>query len=133
MIPNSYALVAVGIALMVIPFFAHAANLSDNEKEFLTGYEKVHMALAADDLARAKSAASDLGEYGREIAKANSLKDARVSFEKLSGRAKSLVVGQSGYYVLHCPMLKKDWVQTSPTVANPYGGKEMVGCGEIQK
>jgi hypothetical protein len=133
MIPNSYALVAVGIALMVIPFFARAANLSDNEKEFLTGYEKVHMALAADDLARAKSAASDLGEYGREIAKANSLKDARVSFEKLSGRAKSLVVGQSGYYVLHCPMLKKDWVQTSPTVANPYGGKEMVGCGEIQK
>jgi hypothetical protein len=30
-------------------------------------------------------------------------------------------------------MLKKDWVQTSTTVANPYAGKDMVSCGEIQK
>jgi hypothetical protein len=133
MIPNSHALVAVGIALMVIPFSAYAANLSDKDKQFLTGYEKVHTALTADDLVSAKSAAKDLGEDGSEIAKANSLKDARASFEKLSDRARSMVVGQSGYYVLHCPMLKKDWVQTSTTAANPYGGKEMAGCGEIQK
>jgi hypothetical protein len=132
-IRNLHALAAVGVALMVLPFSAHADNLSDKDKQFLIGYEKVHTALAADDLASAKSAASDLGEDGSEIAKAHSLKDARASFEKLSARAKSMVAGQSGYYVLHCPMLKKDWVQTSTTVANPYGGKEMVGCGEIQK
>lgn len=133
MILNSHALVAIGIALMVIPFSAHAANLSDKDKQFLTGYEKVHTALAADDLVSAKSAAKDLGEDGSEIAKANSLNDARASFEKLSVRAKSMVAGQSDYYVLHCPMLKKDWFQTSTTVANPYGGKEMASCGEIQK
>ena len=110
-----------------------AANLSDKDKQFLTGYEKVHNALAADELSAAKSAAKDLGDEGAEIAKANSLKDARASFEKLSGRAKALVAGQSGYHVFHCPMLNKDWVQTSTKVANPYGGKEMMGCGEIQK
>jgi hypothetical protein len=30
-------------------------------------------------------------------------------------------------------MLKKEWVQTSTTISNPYGGKEMVSCGEIKK
>jgi hypothetical protein len=132
-IRNLHALVAVGIALIAITFSAHAANLSDKDKQFLARYEKIHAALAADDLASAKSAARDLGEDGSQIVNANSLKDARASFEKLSGRAKKLVAGQSGYYVVHCPMLNKDWVQTSTTVANPYGGKEMVGCGEIQK
>jgi hypothetical protein len=133
MIRNLRALVATGIALTIIAVSAHAANLSDKDKQFLAGYEKVHTALVGDDLATAKSAAKDLGEDGRDIAKANSLKDARAGFEKLSGRAKSIVTGQSGYYVVHCPMLKRDWVQTSTTVANPYGGKEMVSCGEIKK
>jgi hypothetical protein len=130
---NLRAVAAVGIALVVITLSAHAANLSDKDKQFLAGYEKIHAALAADDLASAKSAAKDFGEDGNRIANANSLKDARASFEQLSGRAKSIVAGQSGYYVVYCPMLKKDWVQTSTTIANPYGGKEMIGCGEIQK
>jgi len=30
-------------------------------------------------------------------------------------------------------MLKKDWVQTSEKIGNPYYGKEMAGCGEIKK
>src|SRR5213080_4284224 len=64
---------------------------------------------------------------------ANSLQEARSAFEKLSGRAKTMIAGQSGYYVAHCPMLNKDWVQTSTTISNPYGGKDMVSCGEIKK
>jgi hypothetical protein len=124
---------AIAIAILGIAFPTQAANLSDKDKQFLAGYEKVHTALAADDLSTAKSAAKDLGEEGSDIAKAGSLKDARDGFEKLSGRAKTLVAGQSGYHVAHCPMLNKDWVQTSTTISNPYGGKGMVGCGEIQK
>jgi hypothetical protein len=129
---NFRTLLAATIAITAITLSAQAANLSDKDKQFLTGYEKVHTALAADDLSTAKSAAKDLGEEGNDIAKAESLKDARASFEKLSSRAKTLVAGQSGYHVFHCPMLKKDWVQTSTTVANPYGGKDMVGCGQIK-
>jgi hypothetical protein len=123
----------LAVAILGIAFPTYAANLSDKDKQFLAGYEKVHTALAADDLSTAKSAAKDLGEEGSDIAKAESLKDARAGFEKLSNRAKTLVAGQPGYHVFHCPMLKKDWVQSSTAVANPYGGKEMVGCGEIKK
>jgi hypothetical protein len=126
-------LLAMMIAILGIAFSAQAANLSDKDKQFLTGYEKVGTALVADDLSSAKSAARDLGQEGGDIAKAGSLKEARASFEKLSDRAKTLAAGQSGYHVFHCPMLKKDWVQSSTAAANPYGGKEMIRCGEIQK
>ena len=127
------ALLFAAIAFGMIASFAQAANLSDQDKKFLTTYEKIHIALAADDLASAKAAATELGDSGSDIAKANSLKDARAEFEKLSAHAKTIATGQSGYHFAHCPMLNKDWVQTSTTIANPYGGKEMVSCGEIQK
>lgn len=126
-------LLIAAIAFAILTFPARAATLSDQDKQLLAGYEKIHAALAADDLSAAKSAAKELGSDGADIAKAASLKDARASFEKLSSRAQTLVAGQSGFYVLHCPMLKKDWVQTSTTIANPYGGKDMASCGEIKK
>src|SRR6266571_301059 len=121
------------IAFAMIASLGHAANPSDQDKKFLTSYEKIHTALAADDLAGAKAAATELGDSGNDIPRANSLKDARAGFEKLSAHAKTIAANQSGYYVAHCPMLNKDWVQTSTTISNPYGGKDMVGCGEIQK
>lgn len=112
---------------------ASAVTLSDKDKQFLSGYEKAHTALAADDLSGAKAAANDLGSEGAELSKSSSLKEARTAFEKLSAKAKQLAAGQPGYYIYYCPMLKKDWVQTSTTTANPYAGKDMVGCGQIQK
>ena len=121
------------IATIVIALSSQAASLSDTDTKFLAGYQKVHAALAADDLSRAKTAAKDLAEDGADIAKAASLKDARAAFEKLSRRAVALAAGESGYYVVHCPMLNKDWVQTTDKIANPYGGKEMATCGEIKK
>jgi hypothetical protein len=125
------ALSAVALSLTAVPL--SAAQLTDQNKQFLSAYEKVHNALVADDLATAKTAAKDLGADGADVANAGSLKDARAGFEKLSTQAKTLAAGQPGYHVVHCPMLKKDWVQTSTTVANPYGGKDMVTCGEVQK
>jgi|SRR6516164_2153662 hypothetical protein len=82
--------------------FASAADLSDKDKRFLTTYEKIHSALAADDLAAAKSAAQSLGDEGNEIAKASSLKDARAGFEKLTARAKTVAADQTDYHVFHC-------------------------------
>src|SRR6266496_3067229 len=112
---------------------ADAVTLSDKDKQFLAGYEKAHAALVADDLSGAKAAAGDLGTEGTELSKSASLKDARSAFQRLSAKAKQLAAGQPDYHVYHCPMLKKDWVQTSTTTANPYGGKEMISCGEIKK
>jgi len=128
-----------GIILLIticIPFGTptmQAASLSETDKQFLAGYEKVRSALAADDLSVARTAAGDLGAEGAQLAKSSSLKEARAAFEKLSDKAKQLAAGQSGFYVVHCPMLKKDWVQTSEKIANPYYGREMATCGEIKK
>jgi hypothetical protein len=111
--------------------FAVAPSTSD--KQFLSGYEKIRGALAADDLGSAKKAASALGDTGAALAASQSLNAARMAFAKLSDNAEKLTKGQSGYYVMHCSMLNKDWVQTSAQVGNPYGGKDMVSCGEVKK
>ncbi|SRR5581483_9180980 len=113
---------------------ARAAELSPSDKQFLSGYEQIHDALAADNLTGAKKAAASLPENaGADLAKSDSLDKARAAFSKLSDRAVKLASGHSGYHVFHCDMVNKDWVQTSASVANPYGGKEMVGCGEEKK
>src|SRR6266567_971245 len=96
-------LAATTFAFIGFAVSLQAAALSDQDKQFLTAYGKAHDALVTDDLASAQKAAVNLA------------------------------AGQNGYYEAHCPMKNKDWVQTSTTIANPYGGKEMVSCGEIKK
>ena len=128
-----YLIMFTALWVVLTSAIGAAGSLSESEKQFLAVYEKARTALAADDLSGAKAAANDLGSEGADLAKSNSLKEARAAFEKLGDKAKQLATGQSGYYVAHCPMLKKDWVQTSEKIANPYYGKEMASCGEIKK
>ncbi len=109
-----------------------AAGMSESDRTYLAKYEKVHAALVADDLAAAKAAAKELGEEGDALAQSASLDAARNSFPKLSDKAKKLAKGQPGFYVVHCPMAAKDWVQTSKKIANPYYGQKMSSCGEIR-
>ena len=124
-----------GMAFAFIGFAVslQAAALSEQDKQFLTAYGKAHDALVADNLAGAKQAAVDLGPAGVDLSKSKSLDEARSAFGKLSDKAVKLADGQPGYYAAHCPMKNKDWVQTSTMIANPYGGKEMISCGEIKK
>lgn len=112
---------------------ADAAELSADDKRFLAGYEKVRAALAADDLTAAQKAAVELGEQGTALSKSDKIDAARSEFAKLSQRAIELGRGQSGYFVVNCPMLRKDWLQTSTTISNPYAGKSMLECGVIRK
>ena len=123
----------LAIALLALPLGSQAAELSPADKEFLAGYEKVRAALAADDLSGAKEAAEEMGEDGAAIAKSQKIDAARSEFTKLSERAIQLGRGQSGYYVANCPMLKKDWLQTSTKISNPYAGSSMPECGVIKK
>jgi len=124
---------AMAFGLIGFALSLQAATLADQDKQFLTAYGKAHDALVVDDLASARKAGADLGIEGADLSKSNSLDEARIAFGKLSERAVKLAAGASGYYVAHCPMKNKDWVQTSTTIANPYGGKEMISCGEIKK
>ena len=126
-------IVMSAVALVALTALSNAAQLTDQNKKFLAAYDKVHHALVADDLSGAKKAAADFGPEGSALANSKSLEEARSAFAKLSADAEKMVAGQSGYHVMHCPMLKKDWVQTSEKVANPYGGKDMLSCGEVKK
>jgi hypothetical protein len=115
------------------PSPVRAEELSDSDKFFLAGYEKLRVALVAEDLGRANEVAAELSESGFEIPKSETLERARAAFAKASDIAIKVASGQPGFYVMHCPMLNRDWVQTSKEVSNPYGGKEMISCGEIKK
>lgn len=133
---NYSKLTSISLCLLAAATFApslRAAELNDNDKKFLTQYEQVRAALAADDLAKAQKAATELGDEGSALAKSDKLATARTEFAKLSDHAVKLAAGQSGYYVANCPMVKKDWVQTSEKISNPYGGKDMLTCGSIKK
>lgn len=125
--------VTSAFALLTVTASLFAAQLTDQNKQFLAAYDKVHHALVADDLTGAKKAAGDLGASGKEVADSKSLEEARKAFTKVSTEAEKFAAGQSGYYVMHCPMKNADWVQTNDKVQNPYGGKEMLTCGEVKK
>lgn len=113
------------------------------ESSPLSAYEQVSQALANDDLAAAKKAATDLksqagdnkslGEHADEVAKSDSIKTARQHFKAVSTDAIKLAQGKPGYYVMTCPMAKGDWVQSNKQIRNPYMGKEMLECGMIKK
>ena len=108
-------------------------ELTESDKFFLAGYEKLRLALVADDLAKANEVATELSDSGFEVPRSETLERARAAFANASEIAIKEATGQPGYYVMHCPMLNRDWVQTSKEVSNPYGGKEMITCGAIKK
>lgn len=130
---NYRTILTVFSALALCASASSAAELSADDKQFLAGYEKVRSALAADDLKGATEAAGELGEAGSTFAQSDKIDAARAEFTKMSDRAIQLGRGQSGYYVVNCPMLKKDWLQNSTKISNPYAGKSMPECGVIKK
>ncbi|HEX7632651.1 MAG TPA: DUF3347 domain-containing protein [Lacunisphaera sp.] len=141
-------------ALLTLAAHAHDKNapLNDEQKQFLSDYEAVHVALAADDLPAAKKAAAVIAEHAghtagtdkhaksradiaTQLANADGLAAAREAFKTLSKQATHLADGQKGYYLAHCPMVPNeegDWVQTTKKISNPYMGKAMATCGSIE-
>lgn len=151
-IPILTALILTALLSATARAHDKSATLAAGQKAFLAQYEKVRVALAADDLATAKAAATplakDLSQVAKEqpkaqaaaegaskLAAAASLKEAREAFMAVSRRAVHLADGQEGYYIAHCPMVADngaDWVQTSTKISNPYFGKGMLMCGSIK-
>lgn len=125
------------VADMGMPGHEHhssAAELTKEQTKFLTNYESVRAALAADNLDVAKRSAANIIESpaATQLSKASSLNDARVAFKKLSDQAVTLAKGQAGYYVANCPMVGSDWVQTTTKISNPYLGAKMSTCGTVK-
>lgn len=123
-----------GLALLAAPLAGRAAPLSDDDAKFMTIYEQVLKALITDNLNAAKDAAHAMpGGSGQGILDARDLKAARDSFAAMSQTAEKKVAGNPDFHVFYCPMARKDWVQRTTTVANPYMGKDMLDCGVEKK
>jgi uncharacterized protein DUF3347 len=130
----------------VITTSVSAREASKEEAACLKAYHQVHDALAQDDLAAGKKAASELAEkagpakcpstaqHAAELAKSTSLESAREHFKAISEECVKMAAGVDGQYVFNCPMVKADWLQTdSKQVSNPYMGKKMPTCGSLKK
>lgn len=131
---RSFLPLLCGLAVLTVPLAAHAAQLSEEDTKFMTIYEQVQKALIQDNLNAAKDAAHALAnEQGAGILKAADLKAARDAFSDLSKTAEQKVAGNPDYHVFYCPMVKRDWVQASASIANPYMGRDMLTCGVEKK
>ena len=116
----------------------------------LRQYDSIRASLATDDARGAKRTAANFQHESAassaagsdspvpaavaRIANANGLEVEREAFRAWSAYAITLTAGVEGFYVIHCPLPGcGDWLQTDPKVDNPYMGKSMRDCGEVQK
>ena len=134
------------IAAGLITAPASAKEASKELAACLKAYHQVHEALAKDDLAAAKKAATELADkatpakcvstakHADELAQSTSLESAREHFKPISEECIKMAEGVDGQYVFTCPMAKAEWLQTdSKQVSNPYMGKKMPTCGSLKK
>ena len=113
-------------------------------------YESIRASLAKDDARGAKRTAANFQRESvasaaagadttvstsvAKIAAATALEPEREAFRAWSAYVIALTKNVEGFYVIHCPVPGcGDWLQTDPNVDNPYMGKSMHDCGEVQK
>jgi hypothetical protein len=143
---RSLIIIVSVLAAALITAPASAKEASKELAACLKAYHEVHDALAKDDLAAAKKAATDLAEkatpakcvstakHAAEMAQSTSLESAREHFKPISEECIKMAEGVDGQYVFTCPMAKTEWLQTdSKQVSNPYMGKKMPTCGSLKK
>jgi Cu(I)/Ag(I) efflux system membrane fusion protein len=69
------------------------------------------------------------------LAQATDLGAARAAFKPLSDTLIKYLADhqiKDAYVRVYCPMARASWLQKDNSVNNPYMGKSMSGCGEIQ-
>jgi hypothetical protein len=143
------------IIIALVVWYSLPHRLTTDERMMIQQYELVGAALSADDLAKARAAASPLLDAARDntriqhaasaLRQAESLKAARVAFAAISSHVIRLASGNDGYYRMGCSMpgcpaecercdtIKfGDWIQTSPVVQNPFMGRAHPDCGMVK-
>jgi Cu(I)/Ag(I) efflux system membrane fusion protein len=69
---------------------------------------------------------------------ASDLEDLRIAFKGISNSLISTAeifgtMDNKPLYVVHCPMVKADWIQSDKLIRNPYHGKSMLACGAVKE
>jgi Cu(I)/Ag(I) efflux system membrane fusion protein len=129
---------------------ADNAALPAPVKSVYDHYLKIQTALAGDSLTGVAENAQDIaaavhgdaktlpaavGTDAEAIAKAKDLKAARAAFKPLSDALIQYLAdhhAKGAYVKVYCPMAEASWLQSDKKVNNPYMGKSMSDCGEIE-
>ena len=145
----SLAVASLALAPAALP--ADNPALMEPVKSVFNHYLKIQGDLANDSL---KGVAENAGAIAKAVdgdkmkmlpatvateaevlAKAPDLKSARAAFKPLSDSLIKYLADHKAkgpYVKVYCPMAGASWLQADKHVANPYMGKEMATCGEIQ-
>jgi len=78
---------------------------------------------------------AEVSSEAGDVAKATNLPSARAAFKPLSNSLIKYLADhkdKAAYVQVYCPMANASWLQGDKNVKNPYLGKEMSECGEIQ-
>lgn len=126
-----------------------SANLSfaheDKKMEAVLGqYLKIQESLAVDSLKGVSQAAQqieknadseEIKSAAEKLASDKTLESAREHFKALSIPMDKWAKVEAPENVdrMNCPMVKAPWLQKHGTVKNPYYGKKMASCGQVQK
>lgn len=137
---RSFRLLLVATALLGALRLSAADKMGSMGSEIITAYAKVTTALAADDLAAAKTAAAEVADHAgmakntavagkaKALAAAKDIEGARKELIGLTTAVEPLAKGDKNYVLMNCPMAG-DWIQQKGPTKNPYMGKAMLTCG----
>ena len=110
-----------------------AALAQDSLKGVSTAAAAMAKAIQGDSK---KALSPKVAQQTQALANAKDLATARDAFKSLSDsliqHLKDQKVPAGTYYVAYCPMAKASWLQIDKTIINPYMGKSMIHCGQIQ-
>ena len=130
-----------------------SAALPAPVQSVFTNYLKIQTVLAQDSLQgvresatairesvqadSAKTFPADIAQAAEDLAKANDLSVARDVFKRLSGNLVKYLDAhkdQAGHFEkVFCSMANARWLQKAgSTVSNPYLGKSMARCGQVE-
>jgi Protein of unknown function (DUF3347) len=141
---------AVGLLAGAGARAADNSALPEPVKAVYDHYLKIQASLANDSLTGVAENANDItkavqgdtkmlptevGTQADALANAKDLKKARAAFKPLSDALIKYLAdnkAKTAYVQVYCPMAKASWLQADKNVNNPYLGKAMPDCGEIQ-
>jgi hypothetical protein len=148
------ALLVSVLVMGLVVWGLYPKSLTESERSLLVEYEKVRLALAADDLEAAHRSAAGLrsgfsqlpmARQAAALEQASSLESARLVFKEMSRHAVDLARGVDGYFIGSCPgkrcptkcspcQMRKfgPWVQISVEIGNPFMGRENPRCGVLE-
>ncbi len=116
--------------------YAHYLTIQASlAKDSLSGVAGNADAIAKAVQADAKSLPAAVATEAETLAKASDLKSARAAFKPLSDSLIQYLTdhkARGAYVQVYCPMANASWLQAGKNVSNPYMGRAMAECGEIQ-